>query len=143
MMSEILYTTKAISTNGREGSTKTENGTIDTKIHPPGGSGEGTTPEDLFAAGYAACFGQALKAMSAQHSVSPSSVSVEAEVKLNKGDDGFSISVALNAKLEGVSQEDAEKVTEAAHQICPYSKATRGNIKVIVSANGESLKAAA
>lgn len=142
-MSEVLYTTKATATNGREGSAKTENGTIDTKIHPPGAKGEGTTPEDLFAAGYAACFGQALKAMSAQHDIKPESASVEAEVTLNKGDEGFFIAVKLNAVLGGISQEEAETLTNAAHQICPYSKATRDNISVIITANGESLKAAA
>lgn len=142
-MSETLYTTKATAINGREGSAKTDNGTIDTKIHPPGTNGEGTTPEDLFAAGYAACFGQALKAMSAEHNLTPDSVSVEATVSLNKGDDGFSISANLNAVLPGLSQEEAETLTNAAHQICPYSKATRGNVDVQISANGESLQAAA
>ena len=88
-MSETLYTTTATSTGGREGTVKTQNGTLETGIFPPGGSGEGTTPEDLFASGYAACFGQALKAKSAEHSITPESFGVEAEVSLNKDDSGF------------------------------------------------------
>ncbi|MCD8496712.1 MAG: organic hydroperoxide resistance protein [Alphaproteobacteria bacterium] len=142
----ILATEQASATAGREGTASSKDGKINLKLSPPGSNGPGTNPEQLFAAGYSACFGQAIKAMAGQHKVSidPNAVEVEATVQLHKDDaKGFFISVTLNATIPGADQADAEKLVEAAHQICPYSKATRGNVDVSLQANGTALKAAA
>ncbi len=139
----ILETACATATAGREGRAYTDDKKIDVDLSPPGSGGAGTNPEQFFAAGYAACFGQAIKAMAAKEKLKPESVTVNSTVELHKNDDGFSLSVSLNAELPGVSQAEAEKLVGLAHQICPYSKATRGNISVILEANGNALKAAA
>lgn len=139
-MTEILYTANATAANGREGRATTDDKKIDMKISPPGSNGEGTNPEQFFAAGYAACFGQALKAMAGQHDMKLDSVAVHATVTLNKGDSGFFIAATLNADLPGLSQSDAEKLMALGHDICPYSKATRGNIEVALQANGSPVQ---
>lgn len=139
----ILVTAHATATAGREGRVSTDDKKIDLDLSPPGSNGPGANPEQLFASGYAACFGQAIKAMAGKEGLKPDSVEVTAHVDLHKNDDGFALSVNLNASLPGVSQEDAEKLVELAHQICPYSRATRGNIDVALQANGAALKAAA
>lgn len=142
----ILATEQASSTAGREGKATSKDGKINLQLSPPGSNGPGTNPEQLFAAGYSACFGQAVKAMAGQHKISidPSAVNVDVTVQLHKDDaKGFYISAALNVTIPDASQEDAEKLVNAAHQICPYSKATRGNIEVTLRANGTELKAAA
>jgi Ohr subfamily peroxiredoxin len=142
----ILATEQASATAGREGKATSKDGKINLTLSPPGVSGPGTNPEQLFAAGYSACFGQAIKAMAGQHKVAidPAAVNVEATVQLHKEDDkGFYISVTLNATVPGATQAEAETLVEAAHQICPYSKATRGNVAVTLQANGTALKAAA
>lgn len=142
----VLATEQAAASAGREGQATSKDGKINLKLSPPGSNGEGTNPEQLFAAGYAACFGQALKAMAGQHGVKidPNKVSVDATVNLNKDDaKGFYIDVTLDAHIPGASQEDAEMLVEKAHEICPYSKATRGNIDVTLKAEGTEVKAKA
>ncbi len=142
----ILATEQAAATAGREGEATSKDGKINLKLSPPGSKGEGTNPEQLFAAGYAACFGQAIKAMAAQHDVDidAAALSVDAIVNLNKGDDGgFFIDVTLNAHIAGASQDQAALLVQKAHEICPYSKATRGNISVSLQAEGQSVKVAA
>lgn len=142
----ILATEQAAATAGREGQTTSKDGKIDLSLSPPGSNGPGTNPEQLFAAGYAACFGQALKAMAGEHGVEidQNAVSVDATVRLHKGEDGgFYIDVTLNADIPGTDDAQAQKLVEAAHQICPYSKATRGNIEVTLQAAGQDVQAAA
>lgn len=139
----ILVTANATATAGREGHVSTDDKKIDLDLSPPGSNGPGANPEQLFASGYAACFGQAVKAMAAKEGLKPDSVTINAGVDLNKIDDAFSLTVRLDAELPGVSQADAEKLVTLAHQICPYSHATRGNIDVALQANGSALKAAA
>lgn len=139
----IIYTAHASATNGREGRAKSNDGKIDLLLSPPGSGGAGTNPEQLFAAGYSACFGQALKAISAKEDIKPDSVTVDAAVHLHKEEDGFHLSVELSADLPGITQEEAEKLVTLAHQMCPYSKATRGNVEVSLSVNGNALKKAA
>jgi Ohr subfamily peroxiredoxin len=98
-----------------------------------GGAGGATNPEQLFAAGYAACFLSALKASAKQHGVPIQDAAVTADVGIgSNGEGGFGLSVTLHVELGGVSQEDAEKAVAAAHQVCPYSNATRGNIDVVL-----------
>lgn len=142
----LLATEQAAATAGREGQATSNDGKIDLKLSPPGSNGPGTNPEQLFAAGYAACFGQAVKAMAKEHGVSidESALKIDATVRLNKSEDGgFYIDATLDATIAGASAEDAQKLVEAAHQICPYSKATRGNIDVTLKVSGTPLKQAA
>ena len=139
----IIYTAKATSTGGREGKVATDDKKIEFDLSLPGSNGDGANPEQFFAAGYSACFGQALKAMADKEGLKPESVTVDIAVNLHKGDDGFSLSVKLDAGLPGLSKGEAEKLVQMAHEICPYSRATRGNIKVELAANGSALKAAA
>ena len=128
-----LYTAAATA-NGREGRAVSSDGQLDlTLAFPPalGGNGKGTNPEQLFAAGYAACFASALGVVGRQEKVDTGEISVTAEVGLNKDGEGFSLSVVLRVELpEELQNESGRKIVEAAHQVCPYSKATRGNIPV-------------
>jgi osmotically inducible protein OsmC len=136
MPSQILYTAVATSDgDGRNGHVRSDDGLIDVDVRTPkemGGEGGATNPEQLFAAGYAACFHSALKATSKQHGVTITDSAVTAEVGIGPNDaGGFGLAITLNVELGGgVSQEDAEKAVAVAHQVCPYSNATRGNIDV-------------
>lgn len=142
----ILATEQASATAGREGRATSKDGKIDLQLSPPGSNGPGTNPEQLFAAGYSACFGQAIKAMAGKHGIKidANAVNVDTTVRLHKGEDGgFFIDATLNASIPGVSDADLQMLVKAAHEICPYSKATRGNIEVTLQAGGQALKAAA
>lgn len=138
-----IYTAHATTIAGREGHTKTDDGKLDLDLSPPGGTGKGTNPEQLFAAGYSACFGSAVAAVAKKEGASPSEVKVTADVTLNKSDDGFSLSVVLNVSLPGVEATKAQDIVEKAHQMCPYSKATRGNIEVELKLDDTTIKQAA
>jgi Ohr subfamily peroxiredoxin len=128
-----LYTAAATA-NGREGRAVSSDGQLDLTLAFPaalGGNGKGTNPEQLFAAGYAACFASALGLVGRQEKVDTGEISVTAEVGLNKDGEGFALSVVLRVELpEELQNETGRKLVEAAHQVCPYSKATRGNIPV-------------
>lgn len=139
----VIYTAKATATGGRDGRVNTDDNKISTTLSVPGGKGEGPNPEQFFAAGYSACFGQALKAMADKNGLNPSSVTVNADVNLHKDDDGFYLSVKLDGELPGLSHEDAAKLMKEAHKICPYSKAVGGGIVVELSVSGHEVKAAA
>jgi len=136
-MADALYTARAHATGGRTGGgVKTDDGKLDVPIEPPteiGGSGEGTNPEQLFAAGYAACFLSALKLVSAKREVPADDASVYADVDLLSEGRGFGLAVSLRVTMPGVEQEQAQKMAENAHEVCPYSNATRGNIDVDLS----------
>jgi len=139
-----LYTAHATTIAGRDGHSKTDDGKLDLKLGRPGSADAGTNPEQLFAAGYSACFGSAIDAIAKKENAPVSEVKVQADVTLNKDEsNGFFISVILNATLAGVDDTTAQKLVAAAHQICPYSKATRGNIDVKLQVSGTPLKAAA
>ena len=128
-----LYTAIATA-NGRDGKAVSSDGQLDLNLaFPPalGGDGKGTNPEQLFAAGYAACFASALGMVGRHEKVETGEISVTAEVSLNKDDTSFALSVVLRVELpEELDNETGRKLVEAAHQVCPYSKATRGNIPV-------------
>ncbi|MGG1575974.1 organic hydroperoxide resistance protein [Fictibacillus sp. NRS-1165] len=134
-MLDSLYTAKATADGGRQGKVKSSDRTLDFALSMPkslGGKEEAgaTNPEQLFAAGYAACFDSALQLVARQARKRMES-SVTAEVSIGRDTDGgFGLSVALYAAIKGASQEEAEQLVEQAHQVCPYSKATRGNIEV-------------
>lgn len=136
MAMTALYTAVATADgDGRNGHVRSDDGLIDAELRMPsglGGPGGATNPEQLFAAGYAACFLSALKGSKAQHGVAVEDASVTAEVSIGpREDQGFGLAVQLNVELGGgVSQADAEKAVAAAHEMCPYSHATRGNIEV-------------
>ena len=136
----MAYTATATTTAGRNGHVRTSDGVIDMDLRLPkelGGPGgaNATNPEALFAAGYSACFGQALIAIAGAEKVRPEGVHVTASVTIDKdASGGFFLAVKLQATLDGVEREQAERMVRRAHEeVCPYSKATRGNIDVQVS----------
>jgi osmotically inducible protein OsmC len=138
---KTLYTARATTVAGREGHSQTDDKQLSVKLSKPGSGKEGTTnPEQLFAAGYSACFGSAVEAVAKKQQTPISEVKIEAAVNLNQDDEnGYFLSVTLNAILAGVDDETAEQLVEKAHHVCPYSKATRGNIEVTLQANGKDL----
>ncbi|MER7799085.1 organic hydroperoxide resistance protein [Streptomyces parvulus] len=131
--SEVLYTAVATAENGRDGRVSTDDGKLDLVVNPPkemGGNGAGTNPEQLFAAGYSACFQGALGVVARQEGADISGSTVTAKVGIGKNDDGFGIIVEISAEIPAVNAATARSLVEKAHQVCPYSKATRGNITV-------------
>ena len=132
---KVLYTAKTHTTGGREGGASlTSDGRLDVKFSIPGGPGNGTNPEQLFAVGWSGCFLSAIKLVAAQKKVRlPADPVVDAEVDLRMGDDGYSIQARLNVTLAGLDRQVAQSILEGAHQTCPYSKATRGNINVEIN----------
>lgn len=134
-----ITTARATSIGGRNGHTTSDDGLVSVDLTIPramGGLGKprATTPEHLFAAGYAACFGSACEFMGKQLKLSPHSVEVRAEVGLGKTPaGGFGLTVKLEAILTGLSQQDAEKVVAAGHALCPYSNAIKGNVDVAIT----------
>ncbi|PJE29701.1 peroxiredoxin, Ohr subfamily [Pseudooceanicola antarcticus] len=134
-----LYTTKATAEGGREGRAATADGALEVALVTPkelgGAGGAGTNPEQLFAAGYAACFLSALKAVARmQKKTVPEDAKANAEVGIGKREDGgFGLTVALSIELPGLPDDEADALIAAAHEVCPYSHATRGNIDVSLS----------
>ncbi|WP_404428534.1 organic hydroperoxide resistance protein [Sutcliffiella horikoshii] len=132
---DALYTAKVTASGGRAGRIQSEDGTLELALAMPkslGGTGKegATNPEQLFAAGYSACFDSALNLVARQSRQKIES-EVTAEVSIGKDTDGgFKLAVVLNVSINGVTQEEAEKLVKQAHEVCPYSKATRGNIEV-------------
>ena len=131
---KVLYTGKVHITGGREGKAKSSDGRLDINLSTPGGPGTGTNPEQLFAAGWSACFIGAMRHNAPKLSITiPNDVAIDAEVDLASKDDGFCLQARLNVSLPGLSPEQAQALIEAAHETCPYSKATRGNINVQIN----------
>lgn len=130
-----LYTAVVTAKGGREGRVHSSDGILDLSLKLPqsmgGPGGNGTNPEQLFAAGYAACFESALSLVARQKKIVIADVSLVAHVSLNKSDTGqYDLSVELHGVFPGVGRGEAEKLMQEAHQVCPYSRATRGNIEV-------------
>jgi Ohr subfamily peroxiredoxin len=132
---KLLYTAKAHTTGGREGGgSRTSDGRLDVKLSIPGGPGNGTNPEQLFAVGWSACFLSAIKFVASQMKVKlPSDVSIDPEVDLLTGNEGYFLRARLNVSLPGLDRQVAQSILDSAHQTCPYSKATRGNIEVAIN----------
>ena len=127
----VLYTGKTQTTGGREGAARSSDGRLDIQLSPPGSNGKGTNPEQLFAAGWSACFIGAMGLAARELKVAlPAETAVNAEVDLGTGEGGYFLQARLNVSLPGVSADVAQKIVDTAHQTCPYSKATRGNIDV-------------
>ncbi|WP_327429158.1 MULTISPECIES: organic hydroperoxide resistance protein [unclassified Streptomyces] len=131
---DALYTAVATATHGREGRAVSSDGKLDLQLAMPvelGGNGQGTNPEQLFAAGYAACFASALGVVGRAAKVDVSEAAVTGEVGIGKQGEGFALKVTLRIELpETVDETTGRKLVEQAHQVCPYSNATRGNIPV-------------
>jgi Ohr subfamily peroxiredoxin len=134
-LDKVLYTAHATSTGGREGGSKSDDGVLDVKLTTPkglGGNGApGTNPEQLFAAGYSACFLSALKNVAMRQKVAlPAETAVAADVGIGPIPQGYGLEVALRVTIPGMERDAARKLVETAHQVCPYSNATRGNVEV-------------
>ena len=131
----VLYTAEATAEGGRKGHAKTSDGRLEVQFSSPtelgGDGGPGTNPEQLFAAGYAACFIGAIKLVAGQEKIAiASDVSIQSSVSIGKADHGFGICVELKISIPGLEKNTAEKLVGKAHQVCPYSNATRGNVDV-------------
>ena len=132
---KVLYTAVATATGGRNGQVKSDNGVLDLQVRAPkamgGANDDYTNPEQLFAAGYAACFDSALNHVIRLEKVSTGATSVTAQVSIGSIENGaFGLAVALQVNISEISLEEAQRLTERAHQVCPYSNATRNNIEV-------------
>lgn len=134
MSQTILYTGKTRTTGGRDGASRSSDGELDIALSPPGSNRAGTNPEQLFAAGWSACFLGAIGKAAAEHKLRlPADAAIDAEVDLALDDGDFSLIARLNVSLPGIDRDAAETLAARAHQICPYSKATRGNIGVEIN----------
>lgn len=137
-LEKVIYTAKAKATGGREGRATSSDGVLDVKLGLPkemgGAGGEVTNPEQLFAAGYSACFLGAMKFVSGRDKIAiAKDAFIEAEVGIGPLPTGFGIEVKLNINLEGMDAAEAKKLVDAAHIVCPYSNATRGNVDVTLN----------
>lgn len=131
---KILYTAKTHTTGGRDGASRTSDRRLDIKLSTPGSSSPGTNPEQLFAAGWSACFLSALKIAAARQRVAlPPDPSIDAEIDLGTTQGAFGLAARLKVNLPGVEPQAAQALVDAAHQVCPYSRATRGNIDVAIT----------
>ncbi len=134
---DVKYTTSATATGGREGQARTEDGSLEVRLATPkelgGGGGQGNNPEQLFAAGYAACFLGAMKAVASKGGTAnvPQDANVKATVGIGpRSEGGFGLVIQLDVSLPGVPREQAQELVEKAHHVCPYSNATRNNVPV-------------
>lgn len=136
-LEKIAYTAKAKATGGRDGRATSSDNILDVKLAVPkemGGAGGGTNPEQLFAAGYSACFLGAMKFVSNRDKLAiPANAFIEGEVSIGPIPTGFGIAATLNIHLEGLAASEAQKLVDAAHIVCPYSNATRNNIDVTLN----------
>jgi Ohr subfamily peroxiredoxin len=131
---KVLYTGKTHTSGGREGASRSDDGRLDIQLSSPGSTGNGTNPEQLFAAGWSACFIGAIGAAAAKRKIAlPKELAVHAEVDLGKTGDAYLLQARLNVSLPGLDAATAQTLVEEAHQTCPYSKATRGNIDVTIA----------
>jgi Ohr subfamily peroxiredoxin len=132
---KVIYTAKAHTTGGRDGGgSRTSDGRLDVKLSVPGTPGTGTNPEQLFAVGWSACFLSAIKIVAARMKLKlPADLSIDTEVDLGTTGGGYLLQARLNVNLPGIEREVAQALVDGAHQECPYSKATRGNINVVTN----------
>lgn len=137
---KIVYTGKTFTTGGRDGgSSRSSDRNLDIKLSVPGSGGSGTNPEQLFAAGWSACFIGALKKAASELKIPfPANGAVDTEVDLALGAEGYTLKARLQVILPGVDSSKANSMANRAHQICPYSKATRGNIDVVITVNTQN-----
>ena len=128
---KVMYTAKVHTTGGREGASRSDDGRVDVKLSRPGAAGTGTNPEQLFAAGWSACFLSAIQHVAGLKRIPiPATAAIDAEIDLGTVGGNFGLAARLNVSLPGVDPKLAQELVEAAHQVCPYSRATRGNVDV-------------
>jgi len=133
-LEKVLYTGKTHTTGGRDGASRSSDGRLDIQLSPPGTTGNGTNPEQLFAAGWSACFIGAIGLAAGKRKITlPADLAVDAEVDLGTTDGAYFLQARLNVSLPGIERHVAQALVDAAHQTCPYSKATRGNIDVVIN----------
>ena len=131
---KVLFTAKVHTTGGREGASHSSDDRLDLKLSPPGSAAGGTNPEQLFAAGWSACFEGAMGLAARKMKVAlPADTSIDAEVDLCLTDGAYFLQARLNVRVPGVQRDVAQALVDAAHQTCPYSKATRGNVDVVIN----------
>lgn len=131
---KVLYTGKTHTTGGRDGASRSSDARLGVKLSPPGSAAAGTNPEQMLAAGWSACFIGAMGLAAKQLKVAlPADTAVDAEVDLGMTGDAYFLQARLNVALPGVDREVAQRLADMAHQTCPYSKATRGNIDVVIT----------
>ena len=132
---KVIYTAKAHTTGGRDGgASRTSDGRLEVKLSVPGTPGTGTNPEQLFAVGWSACFLSAIKIVAARMKLKlPADLSIDTEVDLGTTGGGYLLQARLNVNLPGIEREVAQALVDGAHQECPYSKATHGNINVLTN----------
>ncbi len=131
---KTLYTAQVHVTGGREGHARSSDGRLDLPLSTPGGPGQGTNPEQLFAAGWSACFEGAMAiAAKAKGVTLPDDLAIDAEASLRHGDEGYSLAARLNVSVPGLAPDMARQIIEQAHRTCPYSKAIKGNIDALVT----------
>jgi len=132
-LEKVIYTAKAHTTGGRDGASRTDDGRLDVKLASPGGQTTGTNPEQLFAAGWSACFLSAVKLVAGKKKISlPPDAAIDAEVDLGPTEGGYGLAARLNVSLPGIERQTAQALLDAADKVCPYSRATRGNIDVAI-----------
>ncbi|HEY4297951.1 MAG TPA: organic hydroperoxide resistance protein [Paraburkholderia sp.] len=133
-LEKVLYTGKTHTTGGREGASRSSDGRLDVKLSPPGSAAAGTNPEQMLAAGWSACFIGAMGLAAKKMKVGlPADTAVDAEIDLGMNGDAYFLQARLNVSLPGLDRELAQTLADMAHQTCPYSKATRGNIDVVIT----------
>lgn len=132
---KVVYTAKTHTIGGREnGASRSSGGRLDVKLSLPGSARIGTNPEQLFAAGWSACFESAIGLAARNRKITlPADAGIDAEVDLHLGDGGYFLSARLNVSLPGIGREVAQSLVDEADQLCPYSKATRGNVDVAIN----------
>jgi Ohr subfamily peroxiredoxin len=131
---KLLYTARTHTTGGRDGASRSSDGRLDVKLSSPGAPGTGTNPEQLFAAGWSACFEGAMAVAAGKRKIRlPADTAIDAEVDLNNADGAYFLRARLNVSVPGLDRAVARAIVDDAHQICPYSKATRGNIDVTIN----------
>ena len=131
---KVLFTAKVHTTGGREGASRSSDGRLDIKLSSPGTAGGGTNPEQLFAAGWSACFEGAMGIAARRSKITlPADTAIDAEVDLCLTDGAYFLKARLNVSLPGLERDIAQSLVDAAHQTCPYSKAVRGNVDVIIT----------
>jgi Ohr subfamily peroxiredoxin len=133
-LEKVLYTARTHTTGGRDGASRSDDGRLDIKLSSPGAKGSGTNPEQLFAAGWSACFEGAMGLAARKMKVAlPSDLAIDAEVDLNLAEGAYFLRARLNVSLPGVERDVAQALVDEAHQTCPYSKAIKGNVDVTIN----------
>ena len=133
-LDKVIYTAKTHATGGRDGAARSDDGLLDVRLSRPGGPAVGTNPEQLFAAGWSACFISSMQVVAGRMKVTlPPDLAVDAEVDLGPSGEAYGVAARLNVSLPGVERELARRLVEATDEVCPYSRATRGNIEVAIN----------